>query len=79
MRFLKHLKLKKLLSKISDSRDSKKIEYTVEIILMWVLSVFFFRCESTNALQTAFEKLPLHRRNTLWKYLGLDPKKSSHI
>lgn len=75
MRFLKHLKLKKLLAKISDSRDPKKTEYTVEIILMWVLSVFFFRCESTNALQTAFEKLPMHRRNTLWNYFGLDPEK----
>jgi hypothetical protein len=75
MRFLKHLNLKKLLAKITDSRDPKKTEYTIEIILMWVLSVFFFRCESTNALQTAFEKLPLHRRSTLWNYFGLDPEK----
>jgi hypothetical protein len=39
MRFLKHLKLKKLLPKISDSRDPKKTEYTVEIILIWVLCI----------------------------------------
>jgi len=72
MRFLKHLKLKKLLIKIKDLRDPKKTEHSIEIILMWVLSVFFFRCESTNALQTAFEMLPFHRREALWKYFGLD-------
>lgn len=75
MRFLKHLKLKKLLAKIKDLRDPEKIEYSIEIILMWVLSVFFFRCESTNALQTAFEKLPMQKRNTLWNFFGLDPEK----
>jgi hypothetical protein len=72
MRFLKHLKLKKLLNKITDPRDPKKTEHSIEVILMWVLSVFFFRCESTNALQTAFEMLPLRRREVLWNYFGLD-------
>ena len=42
MRFLKHLKLKKLLNKITDPRDPKKTEHSIEVILMWVLSVFFF-------------------------------------
>ena len=72
MRFLKHLKLKKLLKKITDPRDPKKTEHSIKVILMWVLSVFFFRCESTNALQTAFEMLPLRRREVLWNYFGLD-------
>jgi len=72
MRFLKHLKLKKLLIQIKDPRDPKKTEYSIEIILMWVLSVFFFRCESTNALQTGFEMLPFHRSEALWNYFGLD-------
>lgn len=36
---------------------------------------FFFRCESTNALQTAFEKLPNHRKAMLWNYFGLDEGK----
>ncbi len=72
MRFLKHIKLKKLLKQITDPRDSEKTEYSIEIILMWVLSVFFFRCESTNALQTAFEMLPSNRQAVLWNYFGLD-------
>ena len=76
MRFLKRIGLKKLLAKIKDRRDPKKIEYKIEIILQWALTVFFFRCESTNALQTAFEKLPTHRRRTLWNYFGLDPEKT---
>ena len=75
MRFLKHLKIKKLLAKIKDPRDPKKTEYSIEVILMWVLSVFFFRCGSTNALQTAFDNLPLHKRDVLWNYFELDSKK----
>lgn len=75
MRFLKHIKLKRLLSRVTDPRDHKKTKYRIEVILQWVLSVFFFRCESTNALQTAFEKLPAHRKATLWEYFGL-PKDS---
>jgi hypothetical protein len=38
---------------------------------------FFFRCESTNALQTAFEKLPQHRRSVLWNYFGFDAGKDT--
>ena len=76
MRFLKHLGIKKLLSKIKDLRDPKKTKYKIEIILQWVLSVFFFRCESTNALQTAFEKIPAHRREALWNFFGLDSKQT---
>jgi hypothetical protein len=72
MRFLKHLKLKKLLKQIKDPRDPKKTEHNIYIILQWVLTVYFFRCESTNALQTAFDKLPQHRKNALWNYFGLE-------
>jgi hypothetical protein len=72
MRFLKHIKLKKLLEQVTDARDPKKTNYKIHIILHWVLTVFFFRCESTNALQTAFEKLPRHRRAVLWNYFGLE-------
>ena len=42
----------------------------------WALSLFFFRCESTNALQTAFEKIPSHRRESLWNFFGLDSKQT---
>jgi hypothetical protein len=72
MRFIKHLNLSKLLKQITDPRDPKKTKYKIEMILQWVLTVFFFRCESVNALQTAFEKLPKHRKTLLWNYFGLD-------
>lgn len=72
MRFLKRIKLKKMLAKVKDPRDPQKTTHQIETILSWVLSVFFFRCESLNALQTAFDKLPQHRRRTLWNYFGLD-------
>jgi len=71
MRFLKHIKLKKLLAQIADPRNPKKVDHKVEIILQWVLSVFFFRCASANALQTAFDKLPRHRKAALWNFFGL--------
>lgn len=72
MRFLKHIKLKNILKQITDPRDPKKTEHKIHIILQWVLTVYFFRCESTNALQTAFEKLPSHRKDVLWNYFGLE-------
>lgn len=72
MRFLRHIKLKNLLEQIKDSRDPKKTKHKIHVILQWVLSVYFFRCESANALQTAFEKLPKHKRAALWKYFDLD-------
>jgi len=72
MRFLKHIKLKNILKQITDPRDPKKTEHKIYIILQWVLSVYFFRCESANALQTAFEKLPQHRKDVLRNYFGLE-------
>lgn len=72
MRFLRHLKLTKLLKQITDPRDPKKTKHRIQIILQWVLSVYFFRCESTNALQTAFDKLPHRRKEVLWNYFGLE-------
>lgn len=71
MKFIKHIKLKKLLKQVKDPRDSKKTKHAIETILMWVLSVFFFRSESLNELQASFNKLPEHRRETLWNYLDL--------
>src|SRR5436305_2912882 len=57
IRFLKHIKLKKLLSKINDPRQNKKIKYSNDIILQWALSVYFFRQGSKNGLQTTLQKL----------------------
>jgi hypothetical protein len=72
MRFLKHIKLKNLLSQITDERDLKKVTYTNDVILQWALSVFFFRRGSKNAFQTAVESLKPHQRKAALKYLGLD-------
>jgi len=71
MRFLKHIKLKKMLSSVTDPRDLKKTTHHIEIILMWVLSVFFFRCGSANSLQNAFDKIPWSRRKSLWNFFSL--------
>ena len=77
MRFLKRLGIKKLLARIKDQRDPEKTKYKIELILQWALSVFFFRCEATNALQTSFEKIPVHRRTALWKYFELDSERTT--
>ena len=49
IRFLKHIKLKKLLSNITDTRDLKKVKYPNDVILQWALSVFFFRRGSNGS------------------------------
>jgi len=41
IRFLKHLKLRKLLQKIKDPRDPQKTKYQIEVIVCWALSVCF--------------------------------------
>ena len=71
MRFLRHLKLHKILSKLKDNRDPKKIEYTKQVLLQWALSVFFFRRGSLNSLHKSFERLPAYRKRALWKYFDL--------
>ena len=41
MRFLKHIKLKELLSRITDPRDPKKTKHRIEIILSGFYQYFF--------------------------------------
>jgi hypothetical protein len=77
IRFLKHIKLKRLLSKINDPRQKKKIKYPNDFILQWALSVYFFKHGSKNGLQTALEKLKPCKRAAILHYLGLEKKKDS--
>jgi hypothetical protein len=77
IRFLKHIKLKKLLSKINDPRQKKKIKYSNDVILQWALAVYFFKRGSKNALQTALEKLKPLKRAAILNYLGLEERGSS--
>lgn len=71
LRFLKFLKLKSLLSRISDSRDPKKIKHNKEFLLMWALSVFFFRTGSLNDLQQSFQRVPDPQKKILWQFFEL--------
>jgi hypothetical protein len=70
IRFLKRLKLRKLLQKIKDPRDPQKTKYQMEVIICWALSVFFFRRESVNSFYAALEKLSAHQRKNIWYFLG---------
>lgn len=69
IRFLKHTKLKELLSKIPDPRQASKITYSNYSLLLWALSVFFFRQGSKNSLQTSIESMSHHHQEGLLKYL----------
>jgi hypothetical protein len=71
LRFLRHIKLKKLLSKIKDPRQQKKIDYPNDVILHWALTVYFFRQGSCNGLQTTLQKLRPEQRAAILNYLGL--------
>lgn len=77
IRFLKRIKLKKLLFKIKDPRQNRKINYTSDVILYWALSVYFFRQRSCNGLQTSLKKLKPKKRTAILNYLGLKDKKDS--
>jgi len=70
IRFLKHLKLRRLLQKIKDPRDPKKTKYQIEVVVCWALSVFFFRRESVNSFYAALEKLTEAQRKNIWYFLG---------
>ena len=71
MRFLRHIKLHRLLKTITDRRDPRKTRYRLDFLLQWALSVFFFRAESLNDLQDSFDKVSLDRRKSLWDFFGL--------
>jgi len=77
IRFLKQIKLKKLLSQIQDPRQHNKIDYKNDVILHWALTVYFFRQNSCNALQTTLKKLKPVKRTAILKYLGLENYTSS--
>lgn len=68
-RFLKHIGLRKMLADIPDCRDSKKSVYSNHSLLLWALSVFFFRQESKNALNTTINDLPRNKKDALLNYL----------
>lgn len=72
IRFLKQIKLKKLLVRITDKRQQSKINYKNDVILQFALAVYFFRQGSCNALQTAFQKLRPEKRTAILNYLGLE-------
>jgi hypothetical protein len=78
IRFLKQIKLKKLLFQINDRRQKKKIKYPNDVILQWALAVYFFKQGSKNALQTALEKLKPHKRAAILHDLGLEKKSLPH-
>lgn len=72
IRFLKHVGLKKMLADIPDCRDSNKSIYSNNSLLLWALSVFFFRQESKNSLNTTIIDLSKHKKDTLLNYLEID-------
>jgi len=76
MKFLKHIKLRNILKRITDPRDPQKTRYCLDFLLQWALSVFFFRTESLNDLQQSFNKVPFHRKKSLWNFFDL-PEGSS--
>ena len=77
MRFLKKIKIKNLLSKIKDPRQQNKTNYKNDVILQWVLTVYFFRQGSCNALQSVLQRIRPEKRTAILKYLGLKDEVNS--
>ncbi len=76
IRFLKHIRLKELLSKIPDTRQQSKVTYTNHSILLWALSVFFFRQGSKNAFNSSLKSLK--QKNSLLRYLEIEGESLPH-
>lgn len=71
IRFLKHLGLKEMLADIPDCRHQGKSIYSSNSLLLWALSVFFFRQKSKNSLNTTIIDLPKHKKDALLNYLAI--------
>jgi hypothetical protein len=71
IRFLNHIGLKKMLARIPDHRQESKKVYSNDALLLWALSVFFFRQESKNSLNTTLSDLPKYKQYPLLNYLGV--------
>src|SRR5437870_908805 len=71
LRFLKHIKLKEMLAQIPDHRQESKKRYPNHSLLLWALSVFFFRQESKNSLNTTIADLPACKQSSFLNYLEI--------
>lgn len=71
IKFLNHIQLKEKLTKISDQRHLEKCTYSSTSLLLWALSVFFFRQKAKNSLDTTIVDLPLHKRTSLLNFMGI--------
>jgi hypothetical protein len=78
IRFLKRISLKESLAAISDPRQQAKCEYSNHSLLLWALSVFFFRQESKNSFQTTLESMPHYKKESIFKYLDIDVDSVPH-
>jgi hypothetical protein len=75
IRFLKHIGLKKMLADIPDCRDPNKSVYSSNSLLLWALSVFFFRQESKNSLNTTIIDLPGNKKDAFLNYMEIQGNK----
>lgn len=78
IRFLKHIGLKELLGAISDHRQQAKCSYSNHSLLLWALSVFFFRQEAKNSLQTTLESMPSYKKEGILNYLDIADNSIPH-
>lgn len=78
IRFLKHLRIKEIFSGISDTRQTKKTKYSNHSLMLWAFSVFVFRQESKNSLQTTIESLPKYKQTSLLKYFEIERDSIPH-
>lgn len=78
IRFLRRIRLQKILSNITDVRNQNKIKYANHVFLQWALSAFFFRRGSKNSLQTALDSLKPLQRVAILNYLNLKDEALPH-
>lgn len=78
VRFIREMKIPKLFSTLSDTRQVTKTRYSLSSLLLWGLSACAFRLGSKNALQTTLEKLPSCQRQGMINLLQIESHQLPH-
>ena len=78
IRFLRELKVPKLLSSLPDSRQQGKTSYDLSSLMMWALTACMFRAGSKNAFQSSLKSLSPSRRQGLLNLLQVDEDRLPH-
>lgn len=72
LRFLKHLRISKLFSQLSDKRQQSKTNYSNTSLSLWAFFTLLFRQGSKNSFRTTLEGISCKKRKAISAFLMTD-------